>query len=186
MQDFASHGLWPFPDDIFNFFVGELLKNNWGKTGGVLVSKRMLTWFSLIWSQFQFLVTIDYFLGKKHIESMLYASTQPEGELLSDRYGTRTSQHIHVRSDNECWNIPYPLHCTKSQLSSAVLVRWPIRSLQTHTNCAGALFTIQNLTCTWCFARLYNSRDRWTIIAESKLWCIFKFVSIPCLVFYSQ
>ena len=24
------------------------------------------------------LVTIDYFLGKKHIESMLYASTQPK------------------------------------------------------------------------------------------------------------
>ena len=31
------------------------------------------------------LVTIDYFLGEKHIESMLYASTQPEGELLSNR-----------------------------------------------------------------------------------------------------
>ena len=33
---------------------------------------------------------------------MLYASTQPERELLSNRYGTRTTQHIHVRSDNEC------------------------------------------------------------------------------------
>ena len=33
---------------------------------------------------------------------MLYASTQPEGELLSNRYGTRTTQRIHVRSDNEC------------------------------------------------------------------------------------
>ena len=30
-------------------------------------------------------IFIDYFLGKKHIESMLYASTQPEGELLSNR-----------------------------------------------------------------------------------------------------
>ena len=38
MEDFASQGLQPFPDDIFNFFVGELLENNWGKTGGVLVS----------------------------------------------------------------------------------------------------------------------------------------------------
>ena len=38
MRDFASQGLWPFPDDIFNFFVGELVENNWGKTGGVLVS----------------------------------------------------------------------------------------------------------------------------------------------------
>ena len=105
MRDFASQGLWSFPDDIFNFFVGEPVENNWGKTGGV--------WFSLIWSQFQFLVTIDYFLGKKHIDSMLYASTQPEGELLSSRYGRWTTQHIHVRSDNECWIIPYPPRCTK-------------------------------------------------------------------------
>ena len=29
---------------------------------------------------------------------MIYASTQPEGELLSNRYGTRTTQRIHVRS----------------------------------------------------------------------------------------
>ena len=36
---------------------------------------RMLTWFSLIWSQFQFLVTIDYFWVKN---IMLYASTQPK------------------------------------------------------------------------------------------------------------
>ena len=35
---------------------------------GFLSVIRMLTWFSLIWSQFQFSVTIDYFLGKKHIE----------------------------------------------------------------------------------------------------------------------
>ena len=33
---------------------------------------------------------------------MLYASTLPERELLSNRYGTRTTQHIHVQSDNEC------------------------------------------------------------------------------------
>ena len=31
MQDFASQGLWPFPDDIFNFFVEELVEDNWGK-----------------------------------------------------------------------------------------------------------------------------------------------------------
>ena len=31
----------------------------------------MLTWFSLIWSLFQFLVIIDYFLGKKHIKSTM-------------------------------------------------------------------------------------------------------------------
>ena len=31
----------------------------------------MLTWFSVIWSLFQFLVIIDYFLGKKHIESTI-------------------------------------------------------------------------------------------------------------------
>ena len=30
-----------------------------------------------------------------YIESMLYALTQPERELLSNRYGTRTKQHMH-------------------------------------------------------------------------------------------
>ena len=38
MRDFASQGLQPFPDDIFNFFVRELVEDNWGKTGGALVS----------------------------------------------------------------------------------------------------------------------------------------------------
>ena len=38
------------------------LRENWRGS----CQLRMLTWFSLIWSQFQFLVTIDYFLGKKH------------------------------------------------------------------------------------------------------------------------
>ena len=37
MQDFASHGLRPFPDDIFNFSVGDLVENKLGETGGVLV-----------------------------------------------------------------------------------------------------------------------------------------------------
>ena len=32
---------------------------------------RMLTWFNVIWSLFQFLVIIDYFGGKKHIESTM-------------------------------------------------------------------------------------------------------------------
>ena len=27
----ASQGLWPFPDAIYNFFVEELVENNWGK-----------------------------------------------------------------------------------------------------------------------------------------------------------
>ena len=38
MRDFASQELWPFPYEIFDLFVGELLENNWGKTGGVHVS----------------------------------------------------------------------------------------------------------------------------------------------------
>ena len=37
---------------------------------------------------------------------MLYASTQPERELLSNQYGTQPTQHKHVRSGNECWIIP--------------------------------------------------------------------------------
>ena len=69
----------------------------------LLATVRTLRDVDLIQSNsFNFLVTIDYFLGKKHIKFMHYASTQPEGELLSNRYGTRTTQHIHVRSDNEC------------------------------------------------------------------------------------
>ena len=47
----------------------------------------MLTLFYLIWSQIQFLVIIDYSLGKKYTA---YAVTQPERELLSNRYGSRT------------------------------------------------------------------------------------------------
>ena len=39
MRDFASQGLWPFPNAIFNFLVEELVENNWRKIGGVLVSK---------------------------------------------------------------------------------------------------------------------------------------------------
>ena len=38
MRDFASQGLWPFPDAIFNFLFFEQVEDNWGKTGGVLVN----------------------------------------------------------------------------------------------------------------------------------------------------
>ena len=34
MRDFASQGLWPFPDAIFYLFVGELVEDNWGKLLG--------------------------------------------------------------------------------------------------------------------------------------------------------
>ena len=34
MRDFASLGLWPFPDAIFYLFVGELVENYWGKLVG--------------------------------------------------------------------------------------------------------------------------------------------------------
>ena len=40
---------------------------------------RMLTSCSLIWSLFQFLVTIDYFLGKKHIEYIYAPCIDPTG-----------------------------------------------------------------------------------------------------------
>ena len=38
MGDFVSQGLWPFPNANFNFLIPELVEDNWGKTGGVLVS----------------------------------------------------------------------------------------------------------------------------------------------------
>ena len=34
MRDFGSQGLWPFPDAIFNLFVGELVEDNWEKLVG--------------------------------------------------------------------------------------------------------------------------------------------------------
>ena len=61
MRDFASQGLWPFPDDIFNFFVEELVEDNWGKTGGFSSVKdvdfiqsnlKSVSIFSYYWSFF--------------------------------------------------------------------------------------------------------------------------------------
>ena len=46
------------------------------------------------------IVIIDYFGGKIH---RVYALTQPERELLSNRYSNHAT---HVRSDNECSIIP--------------------------------------------------------------------------------
>ena len=39
MQDFVSQGLWPFPHDIFNFFVEELVETIEGKLAGFLSVK---------------------------------------------------------------------------------------------------------------------------------------------------
>ena len=50
----------------------QLGKNLWGSR-----QLKMLTWFSLIWSLFQFLVIIDYFLGKKHRESKCSTIVSP-------------------------------------------------------------------------------------------------------------
>ena len=61
MRDFASQGLWPFPDAIFYLFVGELVEDNWGKFVGFSSVKDV----DLIQSNLKsVLVIIDYFLGK--------------------------------------------------------------------------------------------------------------------------
>ena len=65
MRDFTSLGLWPIPDAIFYLFVWELVQNYWRDNWWGSRQLRMLTLFSLIWSLFQFLVIIDYFLGKE-------------------------------------------------------------------------------------------------------------------------
>ena len=60
---FASQGLWTFPDDIFNFSVGELVEDNWGKLTGFLSVKDV----DLIQSNLKsvsILVTTYYFWGK--------------------------------------------------------------------------------------------------------------------------
>ena len=68
----VSQELWSFSDAIFIFLCRRIRRqvgeNWWGSC-----QLRMLSWFSLNWSQFQFLVIVDYSLGKRHIESMLYA-----------------------------------------------------------------------------------------------------------------
>ena len=98
MRDFGSQGLWPFSGAIFLFLCLRTSRRQLGRKwwGSRQLRMLILIWFSLIWCQFQFLVIIDYFWGKKHTESiMLYALTQPERELLSNRYSTRTTQHMH-------------------------------------------------------------------------------------------
>ena len=58
MRDFASQVLWPFPNAIFNFFVEELVEEKGSR------QLRMLSWFSLIWSQFQFFSYYWLFFGE--------------------------------------------------------------------------------------------------------------------------
>ena len=72
------------------------------------------TRFSLIWSQFQFLVTIDYFLGKKHIESMLYASTQPEGELLSITDTVHEPRNTYMYNQTTSVELSHILHVVQN------------------------------------------------------------------------
>ena len=71
--------------------------------------------------------------------------------------------------------------CTKVSWAKRCWFVDPLDHYKHVLTCAGVLFTIQNLACTWCLARLYNSRGRWTvtIAAKSKLRCVFKLVSIP-------
>ena len=95
MLDLPARDCDLFPDAIFQFLVPWTCRRKLGENWWVSRQFKKLTWFSLIWSQFQFLVIIDYFLGKKHKGSMLYALTQLERELLSNRYGTLTTQHMH-------------------------------------------------------------------------------------------
>ena len=55
--------LSPFLSFLFSFFLAEY----WGGQSRLChpaCYAPVLTWFSLIWSQFQFLVIIDFFLGK--------------------------------------------------------------------------------------------------------------------------
>ena len=66
--------------------------------GGKLVGFSSVKDVDLIQSVLKSVPIYSYywlFLGKIHIESMLYALTQPERELLSNRYVTRTTQHMH-------------------------------------------------------------------------------------------
>ena len=100
---FCEPGIVTFSRRHFLF----LCSLNWNWWGSRQL-KMLKTWFSLIWSQFQFLVIIDYFFGKTHIESMLYALTQQEQELLSNRYGTRPRNTCTIRQ--RVFNYPISPH----------------------------------------------------------------------------
>ena len=95
MQDFASLGLWPFPDAIFYLFVEDLVEDHGGGDWWGSRQLRMLTWFSVVWSLFQFLIIIDYFLGKKHIEStMLCYSLAKHARFCDPGIVTFSRRHI--------------------------------------------------------------------------------------------
>ena len=65
-------------------------------TCGVECQLRVLAWFSPIWSLFQFLVIIDYFLGKKHIEStMLCCSLAKHARFCEPGVVTFSRRHIY-------------------------------------------------------------------------------------------
>ena len=96
----------------------------------------------------------------------VYAVTQPEQELLSNRYGSRT--------------MPPTLYTSQLSLAVTVLVRWPIWALKTCTAPArNSQYKISHVHDVW---RDYNSKGKWTI-GEAKLKCISKLVSIPCWYF---
>ena len=89
----------------------------------------MLTWFSVFWSQFQFIVIIDYFLGKMHRVFALL--TQPERELLSNRYLLEPRNTCTIRQ--QVFNHPISPHVVHKSVEVII-----------NTYCAGAIFTIQN------------------------------------------
>ena len=93
----------------------------------------------------------------------VYAVTQPERELLSNRYGSLTM---------------LPTLYT-SQLSLAVLVCWPIRALYSTAPVHYSQYKISHVHDVW---RDFNSRGQWTI-GEAKLKCVLTIVSIPCWYF---
>ena len=78
MQDFASQGLWPFPDAIFIFFDEELVKDNWGKLVGFLSVKDV----ELIQPNLKSVSIFSYYwLFFEWKTCKVYALSQPEREL---------------------------------------------------------------------------------------------------------
>ena len=69
IRDFASLGLWPFPDAIFYLFVGELVENNWGELVGFSLVKDV----DLIQCNLKSVSVFSYyyFWEWKHIESTM-------------------------------------------------------------------------------------------------------------------
>ena len=95
------------------------LSENWSKTiEGKLAGFLSVKDVDLIQSNLKSVSIFSYYWFIFWVKTYRVCALciDPTGRrVLSNRYGIRTTQHIHVRSDNECWIIPY-LHVVQKSV----------------------------------------------------------------------